>query len=96
MNSKLFLALSAIDNYRGLREKKMRYQSQMTKLQTYQTQRMKIKNLSVILLREELTSSTNAEIRNHHADIFYAWIVTKMLLATGSGLKNQMNFQEVI
>jgi hypothetical protein len=68
----------------------------MTKPQTYQTQRMRIKNLSVILLREERTSSTNAEIRNHHADIFYARIVTKMLLATGSGLKNQMNFQEVI
>jgi hypothetical protein len=64
----------------------------MTKPQTYQTQRMRIKNLSYILLREELTNSTNAEIRNHHADIFYARIVTKMLLATGSGLKNQMNF----
>ena len=84
MNSKLFLALNATDNYRGLREKKMRHWSQMTKHQTYQTKRRKIKNLSFIRLREELTSLINAEILNRHADIFCAWIVIKMLLAAGS------------
>ena len=70
MNSKLFLVLNATDNYRGQKEKKMRHQSQMTKPQTYKTQRRKIKNLSFILSREELTSIINAGIRNRLADIF--------------------------